>query len=147
MAEIKNISKDTLSLFHADAPPVTAGDTVTVRDENFVNRAWPTSTWELVEAPVLEGELSGYVDQSTDEAILWAEPLPEIEGVLVQSDIAGTGLAINADTGEVTVGGKVLDDLTVPELKAIAEAADIDVPARAPKAELIAAIAAHTKED
>lgn len=43
-----------------------------MRDENFVGRAWPTSTWELVEAPAIDG----YVDLSTDDAILWAEPEP-----------------------------------------------------------------------
>ena len=73
MAKIKNITGDTLSLFRADAPPIQPGDEVTVRDENFVGRAWPTSTWEVVEPPTLDG----YVDQSTDEAHLWAEPEAE----------------------------------------------------------------------
>lgn len=77
MAKVKNITNDVLSLFHADAPPIDPGDEVVVRDENFVARAWPTSTWELVEPPVLDG----YIDQSTDEAILWAEPLPEPEEI------------------------------------------------------------------
>lgn len=73
MAKVKNITGDVLSLFRADAPPVQPGDEVTVRDENFVGRAWPTSTWVLVEPPVLDG----CVDQSTDDAILWAEPAEE----------------------------------------------------------------------
>lgn len=67
MARIRNITPDTRSLFHMDAPPVTPDDEVTVRDENFVDRAWPKSTWDLVEPP----ELEGYVDQSTDDAWLY----------------------------------------------------------------------------
>ncbi|WP_028657104.1 hypothetical protein [Nocardioides sp. J54] len=76
MARVRNVTGDTLSLFRTDAPPVAPGDEVTVRDENFVDRAWPKSTWELVEPPALEG----YVDASTDEAHLWAEPeaLPDL---------------------------------------------------------------------
>lgn len=75
MARVKNTTKDVLSLFRADAPPVQPGDVVTVRDENFVGRAWPTSTWELVDPPTLDG----YVDRSTDDAILWAESTDEPE--------------------------------------------------------------------
>lgn len=73
MAEIRNITPDTLSLFAADAPPIDPGDVVTVRDERFVDRAWPTSTWELVSPPALDV----YVDRSTDEAYLFAAPDPE----------------------------------------------------------------------
>lgn len=72
MAKVKNITNDVLSLFRADAPPIQPGDEVTVRDENFVGRAWPTSSWELVEPPTLDG----YSDQSTDDATVWAE-IPE----------------------------------------------------------------------
>lgn len=86
MAKVKNITNDVLSLFTPDAPPVEPGDEITVRDERFVGRAWPTSTWELVEAP----ELDGYTDQSTDEAILWAEPLPDPE-VIEGGEVAGPG--------------------------------------------------------
>ncbi|WP_418059943.1 hypothetical protein [Pimelobacter simplex] len=70
MARIRNITRDTLSLFRSDAPPIDAGDEVTIRDENFVDRAWPKSTWDLVEPPTLDG----YVDQSSDDAWLYAEP-------------------------------------------------------------------------
>lgn len=84
MAKVRNITRDVLSLFRADAPPVHGADCpdpmcgkgcneVELRDENFVDRAWPTSTWELVEAPTLEG----YADLSTEEALLWAVPEPE----------------------------------------------------------------------
>lgn len=72
MAKVKNITGDTLSLFRADAPPVRPGDEVTIRDENFVERAWPKSTWKVVERP----KLDGYVDLSNDDAYLWAAPEP-----------------------------------------------------------------------
>lgn len=128
MAVIRNTTNDTLSLFRADAPPIDPGDEITVRDENFVDRAWPTSTWELVEPP----EIDGYTDQSTDEAILWAEPLPEpdadeIEGVLVESETAGTGPAINADTGEVTQPGDQLPPVGDPDGEPL-EPVDTDDP-------------------
>ncbi|WP_418063953.1 hypothetical protein [Pimelobacter simplex] len=78
MAVIRNTTADARSLFHMDAPPVNPGDEVTVRDENFVDRAWPKSTWDLVEPP----EIEGYVDQSTEEAWLYVaapfeEPAPK----------------------------------------------------------------------
>lgn len=69
MAKVKNITRDVLSLFRADAPPIQPGDEVTVRDENFVDRAWPKSTWDLVDTPALDG----YADASTDEAWLYVE--------------------------------------------------------------------------
>jgi len=72
VAVIRNITPDRLTLFRTDAPPVDAGDEVTISDANFVGRAWPTSTWEVVEPPA-----APYIDQSTDEAHLWAEPDPE----------------------------------------------------------------------
>jgi hypothetical protein len=68
VAVVRNKTDDVLTLFRADAPPVDAGGEVTVSDANFVGRAWPTSTWELVEAP------EGYDDASTDEAHLYVEP-------------------------------------------------------------------------
>lgn len=74
MAKVKNITKDVLSLFRADAPPIQPGDEVTVRDENFVDRAWPTSTWEVVEPP----DPSAYHDLSSDEAALFSANLPDL---------------------------------------------------------------------
>lgn len=74
MAAIKNITPDALSLFTPDAPPCQPGDTVTISDERFVDRAWPKSTWELVEPPTLDG----YTDQSPEDAYIWA-PAPEPE--------------------------------------------------------------------
>ena len=69
MAKVKNITGDVLSLFRADAPPVQPGDEVIVRDENFVGRAWPKSTWDLVDAPALDD----HIDASSDEAWLYVE--------------------------------------------------------------------------
>ena len=70
MAVVKNITPDARSLFSADAPPAEPGDSVTISDARFVDRAWPKSTWELVEPPKLEG----YTDQSVEDAYLWAVP-------------------------------------------------------------------------
>ena len=73
MAVVKNITPDRLHLFSPDAPPIEAGDEVTLSDERFVGRAWPKSTWKLVKPPV------GYSDASTDDAHLWVAPEPEPE--------------------------------------------------------------------
>lgn len=121
MAAIRNITKDTLSLFRADAPPIEPGDEVTLRDENFVDRAWPKSTWDLVTAP----ELDGYVDHSNDEAWLFAEPT--VASVLDEQP-------------------KALEDMTVAELKQVISDAGIDTDATR-KPDLIAAITANTPED
>ncbi len=71
MAVVRNKTPDVLTLFRPDAPPVDAGSEVTVSDANFVGRAWPTSTWELVEPP------EGYTDESTDEAHIYVESTPD----------------------------------------------------------------------
>lgn len=68
MATIRNISPDALSLFASDAPTLDAGDTATVPDARFAGRAWPKSTWELVEPPV------DYTDESTDDAYVFTTP-------------------------------------------------------------------------
>lgn len=66
MAIVKNKTGDVLTLFRPDAPPVDAGGEVTLSDETFAGRAWPTSTWELVKPPG-----TGYVDKSTKDAHLY----------------------------------------------------------------------------
>lgn len=83
MAVVQNITPDVLALFSADAPPCDAKGKVTVKDERFVNRAWPKSTWKLVEQP----KLAGHVDASTDDAWIWA-PAPETkkEATLVAAE-------------------------------------------------------------
>lgn len=70
MAVVKNITPDALSLFASDAPPCAPGDSVTVSDARFVERAWPRSTWEVVEPP------EGYDDASTEDAYLY---VPAVE--------------------------------------------------------------------
>lgn len=67
MARLRNITADTLTLFRADAPPVYAGDEITVRDEVFVDRAWPKSTWDLIDPPTLEG----FEQVECDDAYIW----------------------------------------------------------------------------
>jgi hypothetical protein len=120
MAKVKNISGDALSLFRADAPPVRPGDVVTVRDENFVDRAWPRATWELVEAP----ELDGYEDDDTDDAYVFVVPGPKVD-----------------ENGLLD-----FEDMTVQELKDYAAARDIDITGRTLKADLIEAITTPTEE-
>lgn len=73
MAVVRNKTGDTLALFSPDAPPVDPGGEVTISDERFVDRAWPTSTWEVVEPP---GD--GYEDASSEDAHLFL-PAPEPE--------------------------------------------------------------------
>jgi len=74
VAVVKNITPDVLSLFRADAPPIQPGDKVTVKDANFVGRAWPKSSWELVTPP--EGD---YIDDDTEDAYCFSLPAQEDE--------------------------------------------------------------------
>jgi len=71
VAVVRNKTGDTLALFSSDAPPIDPGGEVTLRDEVFVELAWPKSTWEVVTPP---GD--GYVDASTEDAHLFV-PAPE----------------------------------------------------------------------
>ena len=79
MAVVKNKTGDVLTLFRADAPPVDPGGEVTVRDEVFVERAWPTSTWEVVTPP------EGYADESTEDAYLYV-PKPAKKSAAKKGD-------------------------------------------------------------
>lgn len=138
MAKVKNITLDSLSLFSVDAPPVLPGDIVTVRDEAFVERAWPSSVWEVVEPPAIEGvteavvedahlwtaqpgtgEEPEHLDAPSFEVLSATEPvevIPDgplpVEGALVDEPLAGTGEAINADTGEVIAPGDPLPEIS-----------------------------------
>jgi hypothetical protein len=69
VATVKNITPNVLAIGHKQAPPVQPGDEVDVRDENFVDRAWPKSTWALVKKPG-----KPYVDASLDDAHLFVTP-------------------------------------------------------------------------
>jgi len=84
MAIVKNITTDTLSLFTPGAPPCQPGDAVTVSDARFVDRAWPKSTWEVVEPPTLDG----YSEQSLPDAYLWA-PTPVVPDVPAEKPARG----------------------------------------------------------
>lgn len=63
MAVVKNITHDVLSLGTPDGAQVRGGKPVEVPDEEFVGRAWPKSTWELVKKPG-----KGYTDASIEDA-------------------------------------------------------------------------------
>ena len=73
MAVLKNITPDARSLFAADAPSLDPGDEAKVPDERFAGRAWPKSTWELVELPG-----KGYLDESTPDAYVFNPKQPEV---------------------------------------------------------------------
>jgi hypothetical protein len=73
VATVKNITDDVRSIGDPYAPPVSPGDEVTIADERFVDRAWPKSTWALVEPP----KLAGYSDDDTDDAHCFVIPPPE----------------------------------------------------------------------
>jgi hypothetical protein len=94
VAVVRNKTEDTLTLFQPDAPPVDPGGEVTIADERFVERAWPTSTWDVVEKP------KGYVDASTDDAHLWIEPTPEEYDPGAHGVDEVTEYLSNADEGE-----------------------------------------------
>lgn len=71
MAVVKNVTKGALTL-GVGGPPVYAGDEVTVRDERVVGRAFPKSTWGVVEPP------EGCVDVGPDDAHVF-QPAPDPE--------------------------------------------------------------------
>ncbi len=77
MAVVKNITPDALSVFRSEAPPCQPGDEVTIKDENFVGRAWPHAHWKLVTPPA--DDYAAYVDDDTDDAYVFVLPEPEPE--------------------------------------------------------------------
>lgn len=111
MAVVRNITPDALSVFRSDAPPCKGGDEVFVKDENFVGRAWPHATWELVTPP--EGDYADYADDDTDDAYVFVLPEPE---------------------------EKALADMTKSELLDVAAEKGIDVTGLTTKADLLAAL-------
>lgn len=98
MAVLRNISGETLSLFTPSAPPTDADGEITVRDENFVDRAWPKGTWELVSPP----ELDGYADASIEDAWVW---LPVTDAPVDLQSMTKAQLVEHADASEVDLGG------------------------------------------
>ena len=104
MAVVRNITPDALSVFRSEAPPCQPGDEVTVKDENFVGRAWPKSTWEVVVEP--EG---GYVDNDTEDAYCFVLPEPEETALadMTKADL----LAFAAEKGVDVTGLSTKADL------------------------------------
>lgn len=111
MAVVKNITPDALSVFRSDAPPVQPGDEVTIKDRNFVGRAWPHATWELITPPA--DDFADYVDDDTDDAYCFVLPEPE---------------------------EKAMADMTKAELLAVAAEKGVDVTGLSTKADLLAAL-------
>lgn len=72
MAVLRNITDDALVLSTPGAPQVGPKKELDVPDADFVNRAWPTSTWKLVKKPT-KGR-----DVSLEDAIVFTtEPAAE----------------------------------------------------------------------
>jgi hypothetical protein len=64
VAVVKNITDEALSLL--DGRSVEAGAEADIPNEQFADRAWPTSTWALVKKPG-----KGFHDHSVDDAIVF----------------------------------------------------------------------------
>lgn len=110
MAVVRNITEDARSLFRADSPPADAGDEVTIPDETFADRAWPKSTWELVQKP---GD--GYVDASIDDAYLFVADEPgktiaELKQEAADMGVDLTGLTKKADIIAAIAAGPTTEE-------------------------------------
>lgn len=77
MAVVRNITKDALVLSLPGFPTVGPNKEAEIPDADFVDRAWPTSTWKLVKKP--SGK--GVTDVSTDDALVFStsETTPDEE--------------------------------------------------------------------
>jgi hypothetical protein len=104
VAVVRNITGEPLSLFTADAPPAQPGDDVTVSDERFANRAWPTSTWKVVTAPG-----KGYVGASPDDAVVYItepdETVAELKDRAAAAGVDVTGLTKKAEIAAALAAG------------------------------------------
>lgn len=65
MAVVRNITDDALAL--TSGATVGPGKEHSVPDEQFVDRAWPKSTWALVRKPA-----KGCVDVSPEDAFVFS---------------------------------------------------------------------------
>lgn len=70
MAQVRNVSNDKLHVPHVGRV-LDPDELLEVADGDFVDRAWPTSTWKLVTSPAVG------TDVSPDDAILWTSLTPE----------------------------------------------------------------------
>jgi outer membrane biosynthesis protein TonB len=90
-------------------------------------RLWRTEDGRLVEDGDADARILAYAegDQLTEDDETLVDDIEEtgpqeIEGVLVKSDLAGTGPAVNAETGQVTAPGEPLPPIDAgPDAKAI----------------------------
>jgi hypothetical protein len=64
MAVVRNISRDVRKVAHV-GKTVGLDELLEVADVDFLDRVWPTSTWQLTTPP------AGGVDASTADAILY----------------------------------------------------------------------------
>lgn len=86
MAVVQNKTDDTLTLY--DGRTVKKGDLVDVDDVEFVDRAWPKSTWSLAKKPA-----KGFVDASTDDAVVFvSKPDETVAELRAQAEAQGVDL-------------------------------------------------------
>lgn len=109
MAVVRNITPDELSVGAFDGPLVAPGAEHEVPDEDFVDRAWPTSTWELVTKPG-----KGYVDASPDDAVLYIsqpdETVAELKQRAADEGVDITGLTKKADIAAALANGTTTEE-------------------------------------
>ena len=58
MAQVRNISDVALNVGSVNGRRVDPDEILDVTDAEFVDRLWPLSTWELVEAPAVGRDVS-----------------------------------------------------------------------------------------
>jgi len=108
VAVVRNITPDDLSLFSVEGSQVAAGKEATVPDEQFVNRAWPKSTWALVRKP------SGYIDASTDDAFVFIpdpdESIADLKQRAAAEGVDITGLRSKADIAAALAAGPTTEE-------------------------------------
>lgn len=73
MAVVRNITQEAVSLWRPDDNIIGPGKEAEVADEDFVDRAWPTSTWKLIKKPTGKG----YKDASVEDAVVFVSTQDE----------------------------------------------------------------------
>lgn len=109
MAVVRNITSDARSVGSPDAPPAAVGDEVTISDANFVDRAWPRSTWELVKKPG-----KGYVDASPEDAHLFITP-PEETLSALRRQATEQGIDLTGHTTKAEIAAAIAKGPTTSE--------------------------------
>lgn len=106
------------------------------RADGFVNTNFKGEGYEFVGKTTVEGEPER---PAGDNLYLYRKAGAQLEGTLVESETAGTGTAVNAETGVETQGGQPLPPIDNPdgELKPPAdEVPPTETPATAPERRL-----------